>query len=67
MLVVHNQRQIHTLQAGMKCPGLSQTMSTEVAPQTNLLADGIDELPGLTTPNGFSSANARDPKHANQW
>ena len=29
-------------------------MRAKVTPQTNLLADGSDELPSLTTANGFS-------------
>ena len=45
--LVHDQRQIHTLQTGMIPPGLSQTVSAEVSSQTNLLADGSDELPGI--------------------
>ena len=38
--LVHDQRQIHTLHASMVAPGFSQTVCTEVAPQTDLLADG---------------------------
>jgi len=52
--LVHDQRQIYTLQTGMIPPGLSQTVGAEVSSQTNLLADGSDELSGLSTTNGFS-------------
>jgi len=51
--LVHNQSQIHALQTGMITPGLSQTVGAEVPSQTNLPADGSDQLPSLTTTNGF--------------
>ena len=35
----------------MVSPGLSQAMRAEVTSQTNLFADGRDELPGLATSN----------------
>ncbi len=38
----------------MISPGLSQTVGAEVSSQTNLFADGSDELPSLTTSNGGS-------------
>jgi hypothetical protein len=52
--LVHDQSQIHAQQTGMISPGFSQTVGTKVSPKTDLLADGSDELPGLTTTNGFS-------------
>lgn len=45
---VHDQCQINTLHPGMISPGLSETVGAIVAPQTNLLADGRDEFPGLS-------------------
>ena len=51
--LVHNQRQIHTLQAGVIAPGFSQAVSAIVALQPNITADRNDELPGLSSPDGF--------------
>ena len=51
--LVHDQRQIYTLQTGMVSPGFSQAVGAKVSSQSDLIADGSDELPGLTTANGF--------------
>jgi len=38
----------------MVTPGLAQAVSAIVSLQSNLIADGRDELPGLATLNRFS-------------
>lgn len=45
---VHDQCQIHPLHPGMIALGLSETVNAIVSPQTNILADGRDEFPGLS-------------------
>lgn len=48
---VHDQCQIHSLHLGVIAPGLSETVGAIISPQTNILADGCDEFPGLSPLN----------------
>jgi hypothetical protein len=45
---VHDQCQINPLHSGVISPGLSETVSAIVAPQTDFMADGRNEFPGLS-------------------
>ena len=49
--LVHDQRQIHALHAGVVPPRLSQAVGAEVAPHPDFTANGSDHLPGLAPPD----------------
>ena len=51
--LVHNKRQVHSLHTSVISPGFPQTMGAVISTQPNLIADRNDELPGLTSLDGF--------------
>ena len=51
---MHDESQIHSIHTGVVPPGLTQAVCTIVALETNVLAYGCDELPGLATLDRFS-------------
>jgi hypothetical protein len=44
---MHDECQIYTIHTSMVSPGLAQAVCTIISLQSNFLADGCDELPGL--------------------
>ena len=52
--LVHNQHQVHAVQAGVVAPGLAQAVRAVVALQPRLLAERGDDLPDLPPVNGVA-------------
>jgi hypothetical protein len=51
--LVDNKRQVHSLHTGVKSPGFPQGMGAVVSSQSNDIADRNDQLPSLTSLDGF--------------
>lgn len=51
--LVHDQGQVDPLHAGVKSPGFPQGMGAVVSSQSNDIADRNDQLPSLTSFDGF--------------
>ena len=54
--LVHHKRQIHSVHAGVISPSFPQAMGAVISSQPNIMADRGDELPGLTSLDGFGVA-----------